>query len=373
MEIVNAVNDDLKTGLSHCETEARRKMEFILQVFNQLSNEQLTEQLYQSLKKQYEQPWRIPQKASPHKGSFSHKSSFRHHHPHHPHPNHNYTHHRQSMTMQQIKMAELDEEVYQLYTKYRQKIQLRKEQQLQSQSMVAEDSTTSQEKEKGMTTMFDSTTSSATNNNSPGKTKSFAMKLNTNSGQYESKASPTNHRRQTVSPSMRIRTRHQSRKQSVEENDHEYKPLGEEEEEEDILAVIRKYFQELQERSYTSALTPQQFQHRKQQQQSYSLCTHHLSKPPSTIAEIMKHKLQELIILADEYNAEIKPVHMQLRNDHPTEEEYQQEEEFDIDHLQVDESMEIRQELDALFAVKSLQFHTANSVKEAMLLVSVFS
>lgn len=39
MEIRNALHGDLGNGLSHCESEARRKVEFVLQVFSQVSAE----------------------------------------------------------------------------------------------------------------------------------------------------------------------------------------------------------------------------------------------------------------------------------------------------------------------------------------------
>lgn len=49
MEICNVLNEDTRSGLSHCETEARRKIEFILQVFQQASeghsNHSLPEEL----------------------------------------------------------------------------------------------------------------------------------------------------------------------------------------------------------------------------------------------------------------------------------------------------------------------------------------
>lgn len=37
MEVCNIINEDTRVGLSNCETEARRKIEFILQVFQQAS------------------------------------------------------------------------------------------------------------------------------------------------------------------------------------------------------------------------------------------------------------------------------------------------------------------------------------------------
>lgn len=49
MEICNVLNEDTRSGLGHCETEARRKIEFILQIFQQASeghaNHSLPEEL----------------------------------------------------------------------------------------------------------------------------------------------------------------------------------------------------------------------------------------------------------------------------------------------------------------------------------------
>lgn len=55
MDICNVLNEEIRVGLGHCETEARRKIEFILQVFQQASegrvNQSLPEELLLDLRR----------------------------------------------------------------------------------------------------------------------------------------------------------------------------------------------------------------------------------------------------------------------------------------------------------------------------------